>query len=83
MSESTKVSVTLSKPSDWWDWYNQVEDIARERNVWDYLDPDNEIDAPPPQPHPRNLEIAGVNTLADVAEQNLTIPWNEEIQIYK
>ena len=69
MSESTKVSVTLSKPSDWWDWYNQVEDIIREHNIWNYLDSDNEIDAPiPPQPHPRNLGITGVNALADVAE---------------
>lgn len=84
MSESTKVSVTLSKPSDWWDWYTQVKDIATEHNVWDYLDPDNEIDAPtpPPQPNPRNLGIASVNMLVDVAEQNLTIPWNEEIHIY-
>ena len=70
MSESTKVSVTLSKPSDWWDWYNQVEDIIREHNIWNYLDSDNEIDAPtpPPQPHPRNLGITGFNALADAAE---------------
>ena len=84
MSESTKVSVTLSKPSDWWDWYTQVEDIATERNVWDYLDPNNEINAPtpPPQPNPRNLGISSVNMLMDVAEWNLIISQNEEIYIY-
>src|SRR5699024_10810590 len=84
ISESTKVSITLAKPSDWWDWYNQVEDLARERSVWEYVNPDTDVDAPvpPPQPHPANMKIEGVSTLQQVAELNLSIPWNEEIRVY-
>ena len=74
----------MSKPSDWWDWYNQVEDLARERSVWEYVNPDTDVDAPvpPPQPHPVNMRIEGVTTLQQVAELNLSIPWNEEIRVY-
>ena len=84
ISESTKVSIILSKPSDWWDWYNQVEGLARERSVSEYVNPDTHVDAPvpPPQPHPVNMRIEGVTTLQQVAELNFSIPWNEEIRVY-
>lgn len=61
-----------------------MEDLARERSVWEYVNPDTDVDAPvpPPQPHPVNMRIEGVTTLQQVAELNLSIPWNEEIRVY-
>lgn len=61
-----------------------MEDLARERSVWEYVNPDTDVDAPvpPPQPHPVNIRIEGVTTLQQVAELNLSIPWNEEIHVY-
>lgn len=61
-----------------------MEDLARERSIWEYINPDTDVNAPvpPPQPHPVNMRIEGVTTLQQITELNLSIPWNEEIHVY-
>lgn len=51
----SKNSVALLSRPDWDHWYKQIRLLARNRNVWEYLDPMNDIPrtAPPRPNYPR------------------------------
>lgn len=73
VSESTKVSVVLAKQSDWWIWIRRVQDIAINREIWDYVNPDGKEEAPaaPTKPKPSDL-LENATSHKDLVENNLT-----------
>lgn len=85
MTESTKVSIVLAKPNNWWNWFNQVEDLACAWKIWHYVDPNDDDDEPiePDEPTPRIMRINGVTTLQDVVDKNLIELWHNELWKHK
>ena len=57
-SESKNSVALLSRP-DWDHWYKQIRLLARNRNVWEYLDPNSNTPRPaPPRPnYPRENDF--------------------------
>lgn len=76
MSETTKVSVVLAQPANWWYWIKQIEDIALSRSIWEYINPDGDTLEPerPEHPHPSHL---GAEDIAQICEMGQMDVWKE------
>ena len=76
MAESAKVSIVLAKLSDWWIWFKQIKDIAKNRDIWDYVDPDGTI-TEPTRPIPPKTHRLGAASLIEVFEKGKIDLWRE------
>lgn len=76
MSETTKVSVVLAQPANWWYWIKQIEDIALSRSIWEYIDPDGDSPEPerPERHHPSHL---GAEDIAQISQSGQMDTWKE------
>lgn len=82
MTESTKVSIVLAKPSDWWIWFKQIKDIAKNRDIWEYVDPDGSISEPTRPQAPKTTDI-GADDLPTIFEQRKIDLWREMQRDYE
>ena len=63
-TSESKVSLILSQPSDWTQWFFIVQDTAKTNEIWEYIDPLKKKDELPTLELPKRPKPADVRPLA-------------------
>ena len=82
MPDTTKGSVVLAKPADWWLWIRYIENLAESRNIWVYVDPTGTSQEPtePVEPELANFQATTVGQLIQNGRMD---EWKETCRIYE
>lgn len=82
MPETTKGSIVLAKPADWWLWICYIEDLAAGRCVWIYMDPDGQTPEPI-EPVEPVLADFDVDSIRQLCQNGRLAEWKATYRLYE